>query len=381
MFDQQTLESFQELETPFYFYDLHLLKGTVLRIAHEASQLNYKLHYALKANANPKILKVIAEAGLGADCVSGGEIMRALECGITKEKIVYAGVGKADWEIKLALENDIFCFNCESMAEIEVINEIASEMDKTANIAIRINPHVDAATHKYITTGLNENKFGIDITKVFETIKAINKLKNINLIGLHFHIGSQITDMDSFINLCFRINDLQDDLEKSNITVSHINVGGGLGIDYNNPNFLAVPDFYSYFAIFAKFLELRQGQTLHFEPGRSVIANCGTLVTKVLYVKEGLNKKFAIVDAGMTELIRPALYDATHTIEHTDPSNDKDKYDIVGPICESSDFFAKDIEMPKIKRGDLLAIRSVGAYGECMQSEYNLRRRAVSVFS
>lgn len=382
MFDNLTMEKFQEMETPFYYYDMELLQDTLKRVSDGSSRYGYKLHYALKANANPTILKAVSKFGIGGDCVSAGEITRALECGIPAEKIVYAGVGKADWEIELALEKEIFCLNCESIAEINVVNEIAEKMNKKADIAVRINPNVNATTHHYITTGLEENKFGIDRALLPNLIEEIKDMKNINLIGLHFHIGSQITNMNAFKNLCLRINEIQRDLDVYKLSLNHINVGGGLGIDYENPSFLAIPDFYSYFNIFHKFIELRDGQTLHFEPGRSIVANCGTLISKVLYIKEGVSKKFAIIDAGMTELIRPALYQAAHTIENLSAKEDSNEtYDVVGPICESSDFFAKNIELPIIHRKDILAICSAGAYGESMQSNYNLRKTAKSYFT
>jgi diaminopimelate decarboxylase len=381
MFDDNIIKKFETIETPFYYYNLELLRDTVDRITNDAKKFDFHLHYALKANSNPRILDIISATEMGADCVSGGEIQRAIECNFAPEKIVYAGVGKADWEIELALKNDIQCFNCESIPEIKVIDEIAGKMNKTARIALRINPNVNASTHEYITTGLEENKFGINRNDLYSVIEMVRGLKNTQLIGLHFHIGSQITKMEAFKSLCLRVNEIQTELENADIFLEHINLGGGLGVDYENPEFLAIPDFYSYFNVFHKFLEIRHNQQIHFEPGRAIVANCGSLITKVLYVKQGINTDFAIVDAGMTELIRPALYQAFHKIENLSAEGDEAKYDVVGPICESSDCFGKAISLPEIKRNDLLAIRSTGAYGEAMQSDYNLRRRAIAIFS
>lgn len=332
------------------------------------------VHYAIKANANPKVLNIICQAGLGVDCVSGGEIERALEVGFPANKIVFAGVGKSDWEIELAIDKDIFCFNVESIPELEVINQIAQEKGKIAHVAFRINPNVGAHTHANITTGLAENKFGIAMCDMLTVIEEAKNMKNVKFVGLHFHIGSQILDMGDFEALCNRINELQDTLERNNIKVEHINVGGGLGIDYEHPNLSPIPDFKSYFETYSKFLRLRNGQQVHFELGRAVVGQMGTLITKTLYVKQGSAKKFAIVDAGMTDLIRPALYQAYHKIENISSNAPTEAYDVVGPICESSDVFAKSIDLNKCQRGDLIAIRSAGAYGEIMASQYNCRK-------
>lgn len=368
------IDKFENLRTPFYYYDSALLRETLAVLNKEAAlHERFCVHYAVKANANADILRIIAAAGLGADCVSGGEILAAVEAGFPASKIVYAGVGKADWEIETGLDHDIFCFNVESTAELGVISEIASARNKTARVAIRINPDVGAHTHANITTGLAENKFGIAMRDMESVIALAGELPGIELVGLHFHIGSQILEMDDFIALCSRINELQDRLNAQGITVDNINVGGGLGISYTNPNDEPIPDFATYFATFAKHLHLRDGQTLHFEPGRSVVAQCGSLITRVLYVKEGAFKRFAIVDAGMTELIRPALYQAHHEIENISSDDDTDYYDVVGPICESSDVFGNGVELNRCRRGDLIALRSAGAYGEIMASQYNCR--------
>lgn len=368
------VEKFVKVQTPFYYYDVDLLNQTLDLVKKESSANNVEVHYAVKANANPKVLSIIASKGFGADCVSGNEVKAAVEAGFPASKIVFAGVGKTDPEINLALEYNIFCFNAESIPELEVINELAAAKGKVANIELRVNPNVDAHTHHYITTGLNENKFGFNMDDLESVVKMIAGMKNLKLIGLHFHIGSQITDLSSFENLCVRVNDLQEKFESWGVKLENINIGGGLGINYEHPNHMPIADFESYFRLFGKHLKLRAGQTMHCEPGRSLVAQCGSLITKVTYVKKGKEKQFAIVDAGMTDLIRPALYDAYHRIENISSDADEEKYDVVGPICESSDVFDKEILLNGTKRGDYLAIRSAGAYGEIMASGYNLRR-------
>ena len=375
---QFPLERFEGVATPFYYYDTAILRETLHRINEEAGKhTGFEVHYAVKANANPKILGIISGSGIGADCVSGGEIKAALEAGFPASKIVYAGVGKSDWEINLGLDENIFCFNVESIPELEVINELAEKKNKTANVAFRINPNVGAHTHANITTGLAENKFGIAMEDMEKVIDIASGMKNVHFIGLHFHIGSQILDMTDFKALCNRINELLDKLESRHITVDNINVGGGLGISYDHPNREAYPDFKSYFDTYANHLHLRDGQKVHFELGRAVVGQCGSLITKVLYIKQGTFKQFCIVDAGMTDLIRPALYQATHKIENLTSDEPAETYDVVGPICESSDVFAKAVDINKAKRGDLIALRSAGAYGEIMASGYNCRKLPV----
>lgn len=376
------INRFEQLRTPFYYYDVELLRETLRTIQSEASRHEgFCVHYAIKANANPKLLKIIREAGLGADCVSGGEIEASVRAGFPNNKIVYAGVGKSDWEINLGLDNDIFCFNVESIPELEVINELAAAKGKVARVAFRLNPNVGAHTHANITTGLAENKFGIDMRDMLKVIEEAAHMEHIRVVGLHFHIGSQILDMGDFEALCNRINDLQNELERNRIRLEHINVGGGLGIDYQHPNRVPIPDFKAYFDTYAKKLKLREGQTLHFELGRAVVAQCGSLITRTLYIKEGYVKKFCIVDAGFTDLIRPALYQAYHKIENLSSDEPTETYDVVGPICESTDVFAKQIDINKAHRGDYLAIRSAGAYGEIMASQYNCRQLPVGYTS
>ncbi len=372
------IDKFQEIDTPFYYYDTQLLRQTLNAIKAEVSKHEgFVVHYAIKANANPKVLNIIAQSGLGADCVSGGEIKASLSAGFPANKIVYAGVGKADWEINLGLDKNIFCFNVESIAELEVIEELASIRNKKARVALRINPDVGAHTHSNITTGLAENKFGIAMRDMENVIDVMSTMPHVEFIGLHFHIGSQILDMGDFVSLCNRINDLQKQLIRKRIVVPNINVGGGLGIDYTHPNRVAIPDFKSYFDTYARHLNLSHGQTLHFELGRAVVAQCGSLITRTLYVKQGTAKQFAIVDAGMTDLIRPALYQAYHKIENITSDGPIATYDVVGPICESSDVFGKSVDLNETHRGDLIALRSSGAYGEIMASQYNCRKLPV----
>lgn len=375
------IDKFKRLTTPFYYYDIDLLQKTLDVLNAETKKYGYHQHYAVKANANPRLLSVIARNGVGADCVSGGEIKAALSSGFPASKIVFAGVGKADWEILLGLEHDIACFNVESLAELRIINKLAASQKKTATVALRVNPDVDAHTHAKITTGLQENKFGINLKLLPDVFAEMKNLKHVHFTGLHFHIGSQITDMSGFRDLCICSNELQDELEAQGITAKNVNFGGGLGIDYHHPNHLDIPDFESYFAVFHKLVRQRPGQQIHFELGRSVVGQCGSLISRVLYVKEGESKRFAILDAGFTELLRPAFYDAYHRIENITSEKKPALYDVVGPVCESSDVFGKDIELNEVHRNDLIAFRSAGAYGEVMSMQYNCRPLPKSYFS
>lgn len=368
------VNKFQKIQTPFYYYDLDLLRDTLSEINKQIEGVPFLVHYALKANVNPKLLAEIKKAGLGADCVSGGEVQAAIDAGIEPSKIAFAGVGKADWEINLALGHDIFCFNVESIPELEVINELAGAKGKTARVALRINPDIDAHTHHKITTGLNENKFGINMEDMDKVVELLPTFDHIHVVGVHFHVGSQITDLTVFQDLCVRLSEIQQFFLDKNISLQHINVGGGLGVNYEHPNHFPMPDFEAYFRIFSQHVKLEPGQTLHFELGRSVVAQCGSLISRVLYVKEGVQKNFAILDAGFTDLVRPAMYGAYHRIENLTSELPEEEYDVVGPICESTDVFAKDYFINKPKRGDIFAIRTAGAYGEIMASQYNLRQ-------
>lgn len=378
---QFPVERFKDLRTPFYYYDLPLLRRTLDEISVEASKSpEFHVHYAIKANANPRILKEISGRGFGADCVSGGEVRAAFESGFAPSTIVYAGVGKSDEEINYALSIDIARFNVESAVELEVINDLARAMGKTANISLRVNPDIGAHTHANITTGLKENKFGINYEQLVDVIRLADTLPNVKYRGLHFHIGSQILDMQDFVALCNRINQLARTLAEYRLPLGDINVGGGLGINYEHPNHYPVADFKAYFQTFRKHLDLPEGTDVHFELGRSIVAPCGSLISRVLYVKEGITRKFAIIDGSMTELIRPALYKAYHRVENISSNEPEEVYDVVGPVCESSDVFLKETSIDKCHRGDFMAIRSAGAYGESMASRYNCRRLPDSFF-
>ena len=376
------LDKFKQIPTPFYYYDMALLQDTLDEIRRCIAGFPFKVHYAVKANANATILEQIRRAGLGIDCVSGGELAAAISAGFAGNEIAFAGVGKTDKEIAAGIDSDIFCFNVESLPEMEVINEIAASKGKVARIAIRVNPNIDAHTHKYITTGLNENKFGINVPQLNDVVDAALAMQNVELIGLHFHIGSQIRETEPFIMLCEKANELLQHLEARGVKLSIINVGGGLGINYDDPDGDAIAGFDQYFSIFKQHLKLREGQELHFELGRAVVAQCGSLITRVTYVKTGIVKKFIIVDAGMSDLIRPALYQAHHKIENISATGTPtETYDVVGPICESSDCFGTDETLPITHRGDLIALRSAGAYGEIMASRYNCREFPAAIYS
>lgn len=379
---KQHLHAFEQLPTPFYAYDLTLLDQTLDACMASAKKYGFHVHYALKANANKEILDQISAKGFGADCVSGNEVLKALDCGFTPAKVVFAGVGKADKEINDALAADIFCFNVESRQELEVLNELAARKQKKARVALRINPNVNAYTHEYITTGLEENKFGINHWELEDIVKLLAGLANIELIGLHFHIGSQITDLSVFKNLCIRVNEFLQWFEDRHLPVGIINVGGGLGVDYYHPEDHPIVDFEAYFSIFDQFMNRKPQQEVHFELGRALVAQCGTLISRVLYIKEGIKTNFAILDAGMTELLRPALYQAYHKITNISNSDTavSRKYDVVGPICESSDCFGKAVDLPLTLRGHLVAIHTTGAYGEVMSSAYNLREKAPAIY-
>jgi diaminopimelate decarboxylase len=379
MITTKIIQKFRDLPTPFYFYDLDVLNTTCQKVLDESVKTGFKVHYAVKANPNPRILKIISSYGFGADCVSYNEIERAISSGFKPSETVFAGVGKTDKDIEAALKADILCFNCESIPEMEVINSIAEKQNKVATIALRINPYIEAHTHKYITTGVPESKFGINTWELKEVVERLISLKHLSLKGIHFHIGSQITKMSVFKSLCSRINELQEWFSSQNINLEIINLGGGLGIDYINPDKPA--RFEEYFSLIREFVKLRPGQYIHVEPGRSIVGQCGSLISKVLFIKKGSNTTFAIIDAGMTDLIRPALYQASHRIENLTSNGKADRYDVVGPVCESADTFAKYIELPETRRGDIIAIRSAGAYGEAMASRYNLRDLPRAVFS
>lgn len=377
------VDKFEALETPFYYYDVNLLKETLSTVSAEAAKYDgFHVHYAIKANFNSRLLRVVAESGIGADCVSGGEVLAAIAAGIPASKVVFAGVGKTDKEIAASLDAGIFCFNVESLPEIDAIEALAAERGVVAQVAIRVNPNVAAHTHANITTGLAENKFGVNYEQLNEVIDCVESKEHLKLVGLHFHIGSQILDMNDFVALCEKVNELQRMLKETRgLVLPNINVGGGLGVRYDAPEEYPVPDFAHYFETYAKYLHRYEGQQVHFELGRSIVAQCGSLITRVTYVKKGTRKQFAIVDAGMNDLLRPALYGAHHKIENLSSSAAEETYDVVGPVCESSDVFDKDIKLPETRRGDFLALRTAGAYGEAMAFGYNCRALPGAVFS
>lgn len=380
MFSDKDIAHFSNLETPFYYYDLNLLRKTLEACSEAANKHRFHVHYAMKANFNDKVLLQIKQVGFGADAVSGGEVKKAIDSGFANQKVVFAGVGKSDKEINYALDQDIFCFNVESLQELEVINQLAEQKGKIAKVAIRINPNVDAHTHANITTGLDENKFGINSWDMPACADILNISANLEFVGIHFHIGSQITNLDVYKNLCVRVNEFASWFEDKGFRVKVLNVGGGLGIDYHNPN-EQIPNFEAYFKIFADFLEVKPHQEVHFELGRALVGQSSSLISRVLYVKNGKKKNFIVLDAGMTELMRPALYQAYHQIENLSQKSNAVKYDVVGPICESTDCFGKEVPLPETFRNDLIAIRSTGAYGEVMASNYNLRDAIVTVTS
>lgn len=386
MFEPDRVNAFTPQETPFYYYDIALLERTLDAARQAADPMGFHVHYALKANFNDRLLECVRAMGFGADCVSGNEVRKAIETGFDPGKIVFAGVGKSDKEITFALSKDIFAFNVESIQELEVIDALAAADGKKARVALRINPNVDAHTHQYITTGLDENKFGIAHWELTEAIETLRRCLHIELVGIHFHVGSQITDLNVFKSLCVKVNELNNWFDERGFRLKVLNVGGGLGVDYHEPDAQSIPDFKAYFSVFDEFLERKPGQEVHFELGRALVSQCGSLVSRVLYVKNGIKKNFLIIDAGMTELMRPALYQAYHRIENLTAQADGDRddvvhYDVVGPICESSDCFGKEVLLPTTFRGDLIAIRTAGAYGEVMASRYNLRQEIRYVYS
>lgn len=380
---QVDLNRLKSLETPLYYYDMELLATTLDAAKTAADKYGFHIHYALKANFNDRILQLIQSKGFGADCVSGNEVQKSLDMGFPASQITFAGVGKSDKEIILALKENIFAFNVESIQELLIIDELAGKIGVKANISLRINPNVDAHTHHYITTGLDENKFGVPNSELENAAAVLRSCENVNLLGLHFHVGSQITDMNVFKSLCVKVNEWKNWFEERGTTIKVLNVGGGLGVDYYQPDTNPMPDFNAYFEVFDKFLERNPNQEVHFELGRALVAQSGTLVSRVLYTKSGVKKNFLILDAGMTELMRPALYQAYHKIEKLGESADAQQinYDVVGPICESSDCFGKEVELPYAERGDLIALRTAGAYGEVMASRYNLRDEIRYLFS
>ncbi len=381
MISQKAVEAFKSIQTPFYYYDMDLLRSTVDACRRQAEASGIQVHYAVKANDDARVLAAVRQAGFGVDCVSGGEVEYALQQGFAPEKIVFAGVGKTDAEIILALKGGIGCFNCESIPEIEVINDLAARLGVRARIAVRVNPDIDARTHKYISTGNEENKFGIapgDFTALFRAMRAAS---NLDFCGIHLHVGSQITDMSVFETECRRAAEIVEIFEKKGFKVENINLGGGLGVNYTDPDASPVPDFGAWMGAIRRCLPVKPGQKVHIEPGRALVAQCGSLISRVVFVKKVASQKCVILDAGMNDLIRPALYQARHKIENLTSKGGLLRYDVVGPVCESSDFWGGKQLLPATSRGDIFAIRSAGAYGQVMAMHYNRRPLAKAIYS
>lgn len=408
MLELKEFEKFEELQTPFWYYDLDLLRRTADEVAEYSRKYGIGVNYALKANIEPRILQIISSKGFGADCVSGNEVIYAVEHGFRPETVVFAGVGKTDREISRAIDLGIGCFNVESLMELEVIDSIASAKGVRVNVAVRINPDIDAHTHKYVTTGLEENKFGISRHEFDSVIELLKRCKSVDFRGLHFHVGSQILDVrEVYSEECRRASEIVDYFESRGLVVKNIDLGGGLGVNYKNPDSEPIPDFGTWFSTINDNLKRRPDQRVIIEPGRSIVAQCGSLISRVVFVKHGEHKSFLILDAGMNDLIRPALYGAYHHIENltveelnnssshktragaatqekTAPTESPEaytSYDVTGPVCESDDVWGTDRRLPESHRGDLLAISSAGAYGSVMSSRYNLRDIAPAVFS
>lgn len=408
MLELKEFEKFEELQTPFWYYDLDLLRRTADEVAKYSQKYGIGVNYALKANVEPRILQIISSKGFGADCVSGNEVIYAVEHGFRPETVVFAGVGKTDREISRATDLGIGCFNVESLMELEVIDSIASAKGVRVNVAVRINPDIDAHTHKYVTTGLEENKFGISRHEFDGVVELLKKCKSVDFRGLHFHVGSQILDVrEVYSEECRRASEIVDYFESRGLVVKNIDLGGGLGVNYKDPDSEPIPDFGTWFSTINDNLKRRPDQRVIIEPGRSIVAQCGSLISRVVFVKHGEHKSFLILDAGMNDLIRPALYGAYHHIENltveelnnssshktragaatqekTAPTESPEAYafyDVTGPVCESDDVWGTDRRLPESHRGDLLAISSAGAYGSVMSSRYNLRDIAPAVFS
>ena len=367
----------KEVGTPCYIYSYATLVRHYRVFDGAFHDVPHIVAYAVKANSNLAILRLMAREGSGADIVSGGELYRALKAGIPPSKIVFAGVGKSREEIRDALATDILMLNVESSAELRVIDEVAAEMGRRARVALRINPDIDPKTHPYISTGLKKSKFGISADRALDEYKLATTLSHIDVVGVHKHIGSQLTDVSPFVDALKKILVLVETLQRHGANIRYINIGGGLGITYSDE----VPPLPHEFAVAISPLVRDLKSVLIMEPGRVIVGNAGILVTRVLYTKAGEAKHFVIVDAGMNDLIRPSLYGAYHEIRpvYEVPNAKTRTVDVVGPVCESSDFLAKDRAMPEVKAGDLLAVMSAGAYGFTMASNYNSRPRVPEV--
>ncbi len=369
-------EIIESIKTPFYIYSKKAIEDRINEYKNAFKDYPILICYATKANPNLSILYLINKNGLGADIVSGGELFKARLAGISPNKIVYAGVGKTDDEIKYAIKEEILSFNVESEQEIEVLNQIGKSLNKKANISIRVNPDVNPKTHPYISTGLNDSKFGIDIKDALNVYKMAVRKKYINVVGIHCHIGSQIVDISPYKEAIEKVVELVFKLKKEGIELNHIDIGGGLGIRYKPED--QTPDIKDLANIIIPIVK-ETGLKLILEPGRSLVGEAGALITQVIFTKMKQNKNFVIVDSGMNDLVRPAIYEAYHHILSVERKDSKIKADIVGPICETGDFFAKERLVDNVGRGDYLAIMSVGAYGLSMASNYNVRPKAAEV--
>lgn len=366
----------KEVGTPVYIYSHNTFLRHLNAYRDAFDDYPHIVCFALKANSNSALLRLLAKNGSGADVVSGGELYLALKAGIPAKKIVYAGVGKTDDEIAYALRSKILMFNVESSDELRAINKIAKKMKVKAPIALRVNPDINPKTHPYISTGLKESKFGIPIEEAIENYALAKRLSNIEILGIHKHIGSQITKVGPFVDALKKVLKLADKLRERGINIKNLDIGGGLGIDYKNDSPPLPRDLSKALLPLLKKYDFN----LVLEPGRSIAGNTGILVTKALYIKQHGRKEFAVVDAGMNDLMRPSLYNAFHDIIHVSRKNRKKiNTDIVGPICESGDFLGKNRKMSRVMQGDLLAVMSAGAYGFTMSSTYNSRPRVPEV--
>ncbi len=383
MLSRLIADKLQQHETPFYLYDINLLRQTLEGLTSAADRYGYRIHYAIKANYDDKILSIIKEYGLGIDCASGNELRKAIEMGFDPKTIVYAGVGKRDKELQYAIEQGILAINCESIEEIELINDLSQQKGVVTDIAIRINPDIDPKTNACIDTGQADSKFGISYEEVMENAERLQSLKGLNIMGVHLHIGSQIRELHVFENMCHKVNSIVENLTRLGFSFDFIDVGGGLGVNYDVPENEPIPNFASLFAIVKTHLAVGD-KPVHFEFGRSIVAQCGELITKVLFNKTtATGRRLVIVDASMTELVRPAMYGAYHNIENitSQETMATKKYTVVGTACESTDLFVENASMRTTKRGDLLTLKSAGAYGMSMASRYNLHDLPSAVYS
>ena len=382
MLSRQVAAKLHAYETPFYLYDMALLRQTLESVVYESKRYGYHLHYAIKANYDDRILQVIREYGLGIDCASGNELKKAIEAGFDPKKIVYAGVGKRDKELKYAIEQEILAINVESLEELFLLDKLSGEAGKVTEVALRVNPDIDPKTNHCIDTGQADSKFGISYEEILENADELKKLKNLKLIGIHLHIGSQIRELHVFENMCNKVNVIVENMERLGFSFRFVDVGGGLGVNYDVPENEPIPNFASLFSIIHNHLSVGDRE-VHFEFGRAIVAECGELITSVLFNKTtATGRRLVIVDASMTELIRPALYGSYHNIENiTSDSELTTKYTVVGTACESTDVFQENVSLKKTKRGDLLALKSAGAYGMSMASRYNLHDLPGAVYS